>query len=404
MKKIVFLLAAVVAAGCISTSAFAGFTLGDEGEHDLMITGYMKTGFMWLENDGDDVDDETTFYVRHAAVILKGHILPYLTYQYQVDFAPGGMRFLSSLYKSSGYTQSDDDTYDWDWRECWSEAKNSSSPSTYDAFINFNPMEDMFQIRVGKMKVPFGRQYNTSATKLQFVKRSVATQAIVPGRDIGMMFHGAINEGIFEYNVGVYNGGADATGLNSDDNFLLVARIAGGTEGTRFGKYDMVDIERSDSLMIHGGVGIYSNTVEHDKNNETDQLAYGAELMLRWMGLSFSTEAMWHNTEVSITANDGTSSSSSDSDALGFYIQFGYLFEAAPIEPAFRYDYIEPDDESDFALTGYTFGVNYYLKNHNAKLLLNYTFYDEDAPDSSDSSSSDDYNNDELVLQAQIWL
>src|SRR5688572_464920 len=58
-----------------------------------------------------------------------------------------------------------------------------------DAFVNFDYFDD-FQLQVGKFKLPFSQEQNTSAANLDFVLRSRIADNLAPGRDIGAMLHG----------------------------------------------------------------------------------------------------------------------------------------------------------------------------------------------------------------------
>lgn len=432
MKRIIWALAIMTAVGLSGQAAFAGFQIGEEGERDLEITGYFKTGFMWLENDeyegaNIDANDETGFYVKNARVILAGHILPCLTYMYQVDFAPGNLRSFTPIYGGSLFKS---EWGSWAIKEAkkdvhppnedairnaeiaahnypfWVEARNDFSPVDLDAFIDYDPLDGKFRVRAGRFKVPFGRQWLAGAKKLQFAKESFATQAVLPGGDIGLMFHGVVEEGIFEYAVGFFNGNEDLNGLNWDKNLLIVARLAGGVGGEYTGKYDMVDMARSENFFIHLGVSAYANSYKlikdgvrppdlpADATNEAsdDEVGWGADINVKWRGLSFTSEAVWHSWDWDLSYHrDGYTS-------FGGYAQVGYLFEKTPIEPAIRLEVLEPDDCTDFIQYGYTFGVNYYLKNHEAKIVVNYTFYDEDFGEYDIA----EIDNDEFIILTQI--
>lgn len=73
------------------------------------------------------------------------------------------------------------------------------------------------QLQGGKFKVPFGLEETTSSTDLDFIYRTVGTNALTPARDIGGMAHGRI--GLVDYETGVFrHDGEDAF---SEESFVL---------------------------------------------------------------------------------------------------------------------------------------------------------------------------------------
>jgi phosphate-selective porin len=61
------------------------------------------------------------------------------------------------------------------------------------------------RIRGGNFKVPVSREWTTSASKTDFVERSMLADIIAPGRDVGGMAYGELGDTL-EYHVGVFAG------------------------------------------------------------------------------------------------------------------------------------------------------------------------------------------------------
>ena len=73
------------------------------------------------------------------------------------------------------------------------------------------------QVQAGKFKMPFGLEETTSSTDLDFIYRTVGTNALTPARDTGGMGHGRLGQ--FEYEAGVFtHDGEDAI---SEEGFLF---------------------------------------------------------------------------------------------------------------------------------------------------------------------------------------
>ena len=101
-----------------------------------------------------------------------------------------------------------------------------SSPSVYDAYVNYRPCAEL-QLEAGRFKTPFGLEWLQSATRISFNERSLAT-ALVPLRDLGVELHGDVLGGRANYAAGVFNSvadGANAANSNFDNNQEFIGRI-----------------------------------------------------------------------------------------------------------------------------------------------------------------------------------
>ena len=85
-----------------------------------------------------------------------------------------------------------------------------------DVFAEFRKWRGM-RVRGGRFKVPFGRERLTSISDLDFVHRSIPTEALTPGRDTGIELNGRIlgrtlnyQAGVFQHDGDVSRGGTDA--------------------------------------------------------------------------------------------------------------------------------------------------------------------------------------------------
>jgi phosphate-selective porin OprO/OprP len=76
------------------------------------------------------------------------------------------------------------------------------------------------RVRGGKFKIPFSLDENTSASRLDFMYRSLAATHLAPGRDIGMMVHGRVVDERLRYEAGVFeHDGKNARTNNPDKVF-----------------------------------------------------------------------------------------------------------------------------------------------------------------------------------------
>ena len=63
----------------------------------------------------------------------------------------------------------------------------------------------LFRIRMGKFKSPIGLEMLQAPQNLSFMERSL-TRNLLPNRDLGAMVWGVYERGLFEYQLGVFNG------------------------------------------------------------------------------------------------------------------------------------------------------------------------------------------------------
>ena len=85
-----------------------------------------------------------------------------------------------------------------------------------DVFVNVRPLREV-QVRYGKFKLPFGLEENTGSANLDFAYRSLASRAIAPGRDRGIMAHGEVLDRFVQYEVGQFeHDGANAATRSSE--------------------------------------------------------------------------------------------------------------------------------------------------------------------------------------------
>jgi phosphate-selective porin OprO/OprP len=76
-----------------------------------------------------------------------------------------------------------------------------------DAYIDAHYTE-VFKLRFGKMKVPFGLERLQEERNTTFTERGLPTQ-ISPNRDLGVQAFGELLEGVLAYQGGIFNGVAD---------------------------------------------------------------------------------------------------------------------------------------------------------------------------------------------------
>jgi len=94
-----------------------------------------------------------------------------------------------------------------------------------DAYVNLHYFQ-LANLQLGKYKAPFGLERLQSATALMFAERALPTN-LVPNRDLGVMLHGILGEGLFQYQLAFMNGVVDGGSADIDNGNAkdVVARV-----------------------------------------------------------------------------------------------------------------------------------------------------------------------------------
>ncbi|HKB17315.1 MAG TPA: porin, partial [Planctomycetota bacterium] len=234
-------------------------------------------------------------------------------------------------------------------------------------------------LRGGQFKVPFSRQELTSAFKQQFVDRSFVTDAFAPGREPGAMVHGAMEDGVFEYAVGAFNGDGQNVNANDDNAVRWAGRVAVNPFGPV--PYSEGDLERTEEVLLGIGVNAMFNPIRGA--TDADVQSFGIDGILLTGGLSVQGELYLRRADLE---NGPTA------DDSGSYIQAGYLI-ADGWEIAGRFAGASFDD--DVLVAGntrqqrdYQLALSRYFHKHDLKIQADVTrrstdvFADQDLLDS----------------------
>jgi phosphate-selective porin OprO/OprP len=187
-----------------TANAKDGFSLKSaDGKYTLKIRGYAQADGRFFPSD-DAKAIPNSFFLRRARPILEATVGRYFEFRIMPDFAQGQ----TTLF----------DAY-WDGK--------------------FVPA---FTVRAGKFKPPVGFERLQSATDITFAERGLPTN-LAPNRDVGLQVAGDISEGVFGYQVGVFDGVPDLGNADADlnDSKDLAGRVffqpikRGALKGVGFG-------------------------------------------------------------------------------------------------------------------------------------------------------------------------
>lgn len=249
--------------------------------------------------------------------------------------------------------------------------KESGGNALFEAQLTYRPVPYAY-VRAGAGKPPFSRLLLASSGSLQFVDRPIwvtmerATDTLMLDldRQVGITVGGRI--GPFGVDVGAYNGLPNFSVGNLSDGLLYVVRLTGNLG--EIGRTE-ADHERG-CLRLSGGLNGYVNDAPASQIRGA-----GADLALKWKGLSFYAEALWAKS-VPQSAPSLPGGSTGETERWGMTAQAGYLMPVSSIEleAAVRFaildDNVHLDNEGD--VWTINAGINAYFYGEAFKLTLNY--------------------------------
>ncbi len=255
-----------------------------------------------------------------------------------------------------------------------------------DAWLSLN-LSESFKIQMGRMYVPFTRFFGTESTfalltvDLPFTQggvRGAPFYANKVGRDDGVVIWGNPFNGLIQYRLGITEGVENSD--NPEDNLSFSGRVslnllepekAWFNKGTYLGKKKV--------LAIGAGFN-YQEDLTLSGKPDQDNIGWTVDLFFDHpVGKGAVTFESAFIDVKNVTQTLKYSWLTKGDDAQIYYIQGGYLFpwKIGPgrIQPYFRYERLYVDNKPDTAFP--SFGLNYYIKGHNAKFTLDWTLIDQ---------------------------
>ncbi len=214
------------------------------------------------------------------------------------------------------------------------------------------------QLRGGKLKIPFSRQFLVHAGDLLFVDRSVVVDAFAPRWDLGVMIHGEVlRRRMLSYELGIFNGAGSAAPRDDNTDFLYVGRLVFSPLGPmdyREGDHEVgpfklslgaaffVDLTPTD-LPLREGIRdqtAAAGRLDQDADGKIDNVAIytaAGELAVRYRGLALQGEVFYRLEDPGAVLPDNRAT-------WGLYSQLCYFYEPAGVEFGARYGYGQQPD------------------------------------------------------------
>jgi len=147
------------------------------------------------QGDARFSDGNDRFYLRRARLNAAGRFLEEFNFRAELDLA-------GSLANTTAFRA-----------------------QLTDAYVNWNRF-DSANVRVGQFKTPFGLEQLYQDSQLTFAERSLVSDRLTPGRQLGAQAGGEYWFDRFNWAAGVFNGNGINQNFNDNDRFLEVARVS----------------------------------------------------------------------------------------------------------------------------------------------------------------------------------
>jgi len=326
---------------------------------------WTQVWYQYVEHGKKDGGDLNDFMARRFYLYLKGDVTPYFSFFTHIAADRIGQEGLDrpSLGLGSGIAV----------RDLWITLK----------------LNEALKIQAGRMYVPLTRNYGTTSTKcmlttdLPFLQGGIRGNIFYAqkvGRDDGVTIWGNPLDGLLQYRFMVSEGVENDD--NPDDNLRFAGRVAVNllepekgwfNKGTYLGKKKVLSL----------GFG-YDTQMDLTLNGREDQdnRVWTADVFFDHpLGEGAVTVEAAYIDIQNCTQTHNFSELAAGDDAENWYIQSGYLLpgKVGPgrIQPYMRYEavYIDDKDDTEFMSAG----LNYFVKGHNAKISLDYTYVEQES-------------------------
>lgn len=288
--------------------------------------------------------DNDRFLVRRARLTIGGSFLEDFSWKLEGEFGNGNL-------------------------------KNNADYRAYatDVYVNWGRYS-FANIRLGQFKTPFGYEQIASDSGIWFAERTLSNDRFTLGREVGAMVKGDFFTNRLSYSVGVFNGTPFDNGFNDNEKFSYVARLNGTPWKGKIG-----DLDAQWDLGVNGyaskdvGVSFTGFNFDSTPGGSADNLftgnrrAWGGDTQFKLGRFELAADYFRGH----FKAKDRLPFAVVDSQ--GYSVGLAAFIINKKLQALVRYEDFDPNvnvkgDSTDV----WVFGVNYYIKNPDIKVQLDY--------------------------------
>jgi hypothetical protein len=307
-------------------------------------------------------DGKTTFSFEKAQIVLSNRIQVRYTLNDPEDEtknAKGSFRIRRAKTKFEGWLYVPYLTYEAQF--VWTDQTTGPVEWLYFNY-DFTRGRNLFNVKAGQFKVPYGREQLTSSGSQQFVDRSLVSDEFAKGGDQGIQFSGGLLGNKLDWRVGMFNGNGRNKSENDNVRYQYDARVTYQPWGDV--RYSESDFESTDHPLLAIAGQWERNNFEDTLADDTknfDQSQWGGDVVFKYRGFSAFGEYHHRTRKPQLPGTDLVS------DGLG--LQAGYFFIPQKFELALRHAEYDPNTDLDQnTRTENGLAVNWFFNKHAMKL------------------------------------
>ncbi|HKO59171.1 MAG TPA: porin [Thermoanaerobaculia bacterium] len=290
-------------------------------------------------------DANSRVFLRRARMNVSGRFLEEFNFRAELEFA-------GSLANATGF-----------------------GAQLTDAYVNWNRF-DSANVRVGQFKTPFGFEQLYADPRLYTAERTLVSDRLAPGRQIGIQVGGEAYYERFNYALGLFNGSGTNQNFNDNNKFMAAARVSvvpfSGRLLDEQSRWSLgADGFRTTdaSLALPAEFGVDSTPATPARDN----IFVG-----RRRGVGYDTQfelgpfELWAEyLRATFEAADRVPAARLRSD--GWYAQASYYVIEDKLQLVARREVFDPSVIGIDTMTrSSVFGVNWYFKQHDLKLQVDW--------------------------------
>lgn len=285
-----------------------------------------------------------------------------------------------------------------------------------DLFINWHRYPE-FNVKIGQYKAPFGLEQLTPDTKLYSLERSLATAALTPERQVGVMIWGKPFTNVFPdqkdfltYSLGMFNGNGRNVTVNDNNEYMYVGRLElqpwkgqmfGQDAWVKFGVNGLTSRDDPGTILtpvgpvrVNGDGSLASFTAPSAAKRE----AYGLDAALH-LG-PFHLIAEYLSEDFEARSVNGAPLGFADFRADGYYVEGSYFIIPKKLQLMAKYEAFDPGQVANDDIQSITGGINYYIHGDDIKIMAAYIHTWSDFRENNPAFESDQF--DGVLLRLQI--
>lgn len=321
--------ASLMAEGAVAGHDGKNFFLSSvDGSQRLNFWGQIQFRYLYnFENDNDDDKEDEGFSVRRAKLGFNGHVTAGRKWDYEIILA---------LDRGDGNTFFED--------------------------VKFGTqLSDAFRIDAGKFKLPFLREELTSSKRGLAVERSVTNEFFTLNRAEQIQL--SYKSDMLKAAVSVSDGAnSEFSDIGADTTeFSATARVDVKLSGDWNQAADFTSWSGEPLAIFLGGAvhTEWGDAANGGTNNSCVGWTFDGSIETNGFGLFGSFTGQFVDPDAGSTQK-----------FYGLVVQGSYNFQDK-FEPFGRFEYLwEDDDVSEADAMIVTFGLNYYIKGHDAKVTI----------------------------------